>query len=828
MIAIDCTIVPLSPSALAAAKVFPVLVSDLNLALSAKELWVLSATPRSTLDAGASKVIVDFPQNDMSVLEDLPRDRLGIRVSSFNHDMLTKLCSLVSLIVADSCSADSLALLDSMAAKDPSLSIVSSTISSDTPHIKHLVQASQLSLGPAPGSIDIVHALTSKLVSDRPDGLFPTIVTDTQGIALGLCYSSYESILKALTTGQGVYYSRNRGIWHKGLTSGATQQLIRIDWDCDADTLRFTVIQTHPGFCHLSTRTCFGPDSGISNLAATLTHRRLHAPAGSYTKRIFDDPALLHAKILEEAQELCDATAHDDIAWEAADLIYFAMAKCIASGVSLSDVERQLDAKSKKISRRPGDAKCKFADMVASNKENIPNSVSEKTLEPTPKELLPFTMQVYKGKLSAQLSNRLIQRPIINTDEIMARVRPIVAQVRAQGDAALVELTAKFDKAQLSIDNLLERSPFDPAKMIIDANVKASIDLAFENIWKFHQAQMDNEPLVVETMPGVVCSRIARPIERVGLYVPGGTAVLPSSTLMLAIPAKVAGCSEIVIATPPRKDGTISPEIMYVAAKVGATAVLKVGGAQAIAAMAFGTATVPKVDKICGPGNQYVTAAKMIAQSDSSALLSIDMPAGPSELLVIADACSDPRYVVSDLLSQAEHGADSQVVLVAIGFKQNHLDALQQELRRQAMVLPRADVVKLALEKSYILMVDTMDEALAFSNEYAPEHLILNVDHARNLVDRIKSAGSVFLGAYSPESCGDYASGTNHTLPTYGYARMYSGVNTHTFLKHITTQELTKEGLDRLGDCVMTLAALEQLEAHRNAVAIRLMDIRRK
>ncbi|KAH9246070.1 histidinol dehydrogenase [Batrachochytrium salamandrivorans] len=306
-------------------------------------------------------------------------------------------------------------------------------------------------------------------------------------------------------------------------------------------------------------------------------------------------------------------------------------------------------------------------------------------------------------------------------------------------------------------EDLVERAPFDPAKMVISPQVKAAIDLAFDNIWTFIKHKMDNVPLVVETMP----------------------AVLPSTALMLGIPAKVAGCSEIVIALRPQ-------------------------------------------------GRYDLTRDHMVAQCDSSALVAIDMPAGPSELLIVADTHSDIRYVVSDLLSQAEHGADSQVVLVAVGFEQHHVDALQIELKKQAMALPRSAIVQLALEKSYVLTVDSMDDALSFSNKYAPEHLILNVENPGLLVDKVKSAGSVFLGAYSPESCGDYASGTNHTLPTYGFARMYSGVNTHTFLKHITTQELSRDGLDGLGDCVVTLAALEQLEAHRNAVAIRLADIRGK
>eukprot|EP00842_Homolaphlyctis_polyrhiza_P006367 jgi/Hompol1/6731/HPOL_003598-RA len=718
-----------------------------------------------------------------------------------------------------------------------------------------LEEAASGTSGTSGWSVDVAAALASQLVSDRTDALYATLVADEHGTALGLCFSSPASIRAALSNRAGVYHSRRRGLWYKGRESGATQRLHRIDWDCDADALRFTVSQTAPGFCHKATRTCFGPASGIAHLAETLELRRSEQTPGSYTQRLFSDPALLRSKILEEAGELCDAVDHDDVAWEAADLIYFALVKCVASGVSLADVEKHLDLRAKKITRRPGNAKPQPQPQPQTQTQEqlsapvaVPASVSIPTPALTPvttsastpvpptvhaaiKEapaVEPFTMRSYvKASLDQSSAASLLKRPIFKTDEIMARVKPIVADVRARGNAALLEYTAKFDGATMSFDDIVERAPFDPAKMRIDPNVKAAIDLAYDNIYKFHDAQLDRKPLVVETMPGVVCSRMVRPIHSVGLYVPGGTAVLPSSALMLGVPAKVAGCHEIVLATPPRKDGSIAPEILYVAAKVGATAVLKAGGAQAIAALAYGTETVPKVDKICGPGNQYVTAAKMIAQSDSTALLAIDMPAGPSELLVIADANADPRYVVSDLLSQAEHGVDSQVVLVAVGFKQSDCDAFQAELKRQAMALPRSAIVEVSLSKSYMLLVDTLDEAVAFSNEYGPEHLILNVDNAASLLDGIQSAGSVFVGAYSPESCGDYASGTNHTLPTYGYSRVYSGVNTNTYVKHITTQELTKEGLNRIGDCVTTLATLEELEAHRNAVAIRLSDLRR-
>ncbi|KAG0221304.1 trifunctional histidinol dehydrogenase [Mortierella sp. GBA43] len=434
-------------------------------------------------------------------------------------------------------------------------------------------------------------------------------------------------------------------------------------------------------------------------------------------------------------------------------------------------------------------------------------------------------MKSYKmSALSQDEQDKLLLRPIIQSNDIMARVKPIVDGVRERGDAALKELTAKFDGVKL--DQTVISAPFSPESMVLDDKTRHAIDQAYDNIQKFHAAQLQEKPLVVETMPGVVCTRFARAIERVGLYVPGGTAVLPSTTLMLGIPAAVAGCREIVIATPPRKDGSIVPEVVYVAHKVGASKILAAGGAQAVAAMAYGTETCPKVDKICGPGNQYVTAAKMLTQIDSSSLVSIDMPAGPSELLVIADMTSIPAYVASDLLSQAEHGTDSQVVLVAVNLTPEHLAAIEDQVHEQASRLPRVDIVRESIPKSFIIQVDTMQDAMKFSNAYAPEHLILHLEHADQHVASVNNAGSVFVGHWSPESCGDYASGTNHTLPTYGYARMYSGVNTDTFLKHITSQQLTREGLDSIGDTVMRLAEIEGLEAHRNAVAVRIKDIR--
>lgn len=408
----------------------------------------------------------------------------------------------------------------------------------------------------------------------------------------------------------------------------------------------------------------------------------------------------------------------------------------------------------------------------------------------------------------------LCLRPKIDFEAAFEAVTPIIEAVADEGDEAVRRFTKQFDRAETP--QVCVPVPDDEPDLPDD--LREAIDIAYANIHAFHQPQL-GLPLEVETMPGVVCRRVTRPIERVGIYVPGGTAILPSSALMLGVPAQIAGCKEIVLATPPRPDGSIAPEIIYIAQKCGVTALLLAGGAQAVAAMALGTETVPKVDKILGPGNQYVTAAKMLLQN-SEAMVAIDMPAGPSEVLVIADATARPAFVAADLLSQAEHGADSQVVLAAVaGFD---LEALEAALAEQLEALPRARFAREAISKSFTIEVTTTDEAVSFANRYAPEHLIIQAENAESLVEHVMTAGSVFVGDWTPESVGDYASGTNHTLPTYGYARMYSGVSVDSFVRKMTVQQLTPEGLRALGPHVVRLARAEGLEAHAKAVETRM------
>lgn len=424
---------------------------------------------------------------------------------------------------------------------------------------------------------------------------------------------------------------------------------------------------------------------------------------------------------------------------------------------------------------------------------------------------------IYKN-LSEDEIKRLLQRPKMKFQSIFGEVEPIIHKVKAEGDAGISYFNKKFDGVKP--DPIVIRP--QEKNVSIDEGVRQTINTAFDNIFRFHKAQLPI-PLEVETMRGVKCKRIARPIERVGLYVPGGSAILPSTLMMLGIPAMLAGCEKIIVATPPQSDGTVADEILYIAQKIGASNLLKAGGAQAVAAMAWGSESVPKVDKIFGPGNQYVTAAKMILQN-SEAQIAIDMPAGPSEVLVIADDSANPEYVAADLLSQAEHGEDSQAVLVATS--DFDFERCKQQIERQLQELPRKEIARKAIEKSFSLQVDTLEQAFEFSNYYAPEHLIVQCDEAEQWEDYIQNAGSVFLGHWTPESAGDYASGTNHSLPTYGYARMFSGVSVDSFMKHITVQNMTKQGLSTLGPTIEKLAELEELEAHKKAVSIRRKDIK--
>ncbi|KKK16163.1 hypothetical protein P175DRAFT_0555667 [Aspergillus ochraceoroseus IBT 24754] len=682
------------------------------------------------------------------------------------------------------------------------------------------------------GKIQAASLIAARGVVDAGNGLYATTVTDERGTCLGFVWSSDESIAEALRTGTGVYQSRKRGLWYKGQSSGDVQELIRVGFDCDSDCLVFVVRQLGRGFCHLGTASCFGPYNGLARLQKTLQARKADAPAGSYTARLFNEPKLTQAKIMEEADELCRATTKEEIAFEAADLLYFALTRCVAAGVSLEDVERNLDLKSLKVKRRKGDAKGPWAEkagLAPTAAEPKPAAPAPEKEEPKPDDSRIEMTRVITASTSAETVQEYLKRPSQKSnDAIVGLVRPIIQDVREHGDAGVLKYTHKFEKAT-SLTSPVLNAPFPPELMKLSPEIQEAIDVSISNIAKFHSAQKgSNDGLQMETMPGVVCSRFSRPIERVGLYIPGGTAVLPSTAMMLGVPAMVAGCKKIVLASPPRADGSITPEIVYVAHKVGAESIVLAGGAQAVAAMAYGTESVSKVDKILGPGNQFVTAAKMLVANDTSAGVSIDMPAGPSEVLVIADKSANPAFVASDLLSQAEHGVDSQVILIAVDLNEQELQAIEDEVDAQAKALPRMDIVKGSLAHSVTFVVRDIDEAMALSNDYAPEHLILQMQNAEAVVEKVENAGSVFIGQWTPESVGDYSAGVNHSLPTYGYAKQYSGVNLGSFVKHITSSNLTAEGLLRLSKTVETLAAVEGLDAHKRAVSIRVAAMKQQ
>jgi len=422
------------------------------------------------------------------------------------------------------------------------------------------------------------------------------------------------------------------------------------------------------------------------------------------------------------------------------------------------------------------------------------------------------------SRLDEKQRAALLQRPAMVDDVgIRTGTAAIIEEVRRDGDAALRRLTLEYDRAEIDELRVSDEELKQAEKTLSGEQVDA-IDLAINNVRMFHHAQM-NTDIRVETMQGVVCERVSHPIDAVGLYVPAGTAPLPSAAIMLAVPADIAGCPVRILCTPPRPDGDADPAVLVAASRAGVREIYKVGGAQAVAAMAYGTETVPKVAKIFGPGNSWVTCAKTLVSTDPAGA-AIDMPAGPSEVLVIADHSASAEFVASDLLAQAEHGVDSQVILVTTSSDLG--TQVADQIENQLQQLSRADIARGALDNSRIIVVDDIPTAIHVSNRYAPEHLILQVDEPRDRLAEIRNAGSIFVGPWTPESVGDYCSGTNHVLPTYGFARTYSGLGVDQFMRQMTVQELTREGLENLGAAVVSLAGLEGLDAHAAAVTRRL------
>lgn len=425
-------------------------------------------------------------------------------------------------------------------------------------------------------------------------------------------------------------------------------------------------------------------------------------------------------------------------------------------------------------------------------------------------------MQIFKYP-SKETWTQILARPVFDSTSLFETVQTVLDDVRLRGDAAVNEYTQKFDKVTLSQIEVTKEEIAE-AEKLVSVQLKQAIEMARRNIWKFHSEQQHDLP-EIQTSPGVFCWQKAIAIEKVGLYVPGGTAPLFSTVLMLGIPAQIAECKEVVLCTPPNKEGKVHPAVLYAAKVAGVHRIFKIGGTQAIAAMAYGTESVPKVYKIFGPGNQYVTAAKQLVSLRDVA---IDMPAGPSEVEVLADKTANPAFVAADLLSQAEHGVDSQSILITVD--EVIVEPVLAQIEIQLEQLPRKELAKKALENSKIIILKTLEEAVEMTNEYAPEHLIISTHYHMGVAANITNAGSVFLGNYTPESAGDYASGTNHTLPTNGYAKAYNGVNLDSFVRKVTFQQITKEGLTNLSNAIILMAENEELQAHSNAVKIRLEE----
>ena len=427
-------------------------------------------------------------------------------------------------------------------------------------------------------------------------------------------------------------------------------------------------------------------------------------------------------------------------------------------------------------------------------------------------------MQVFKYP-SREEWKTLLKRPSFDSTLLFDSVQKVLDDVRTHGDKAVKEYTKKFDSVLLESFEVTKEEIAE-AETLVSFNLKQAIEMARRNIWKFHSEQQQELP-EIQTSPGVYCWQKAIAIEKVGLYIPGGTAPLFSTVLMLGIPAQIAECKEVILCTPPNKEGIIHPAVLYAAKVAGIHRIFKIGGSQAIASMAYGTETVPKVYKIFGPGNQYVTAAKQLVSLRDVA---IDMPAGPSEVEVIADDTANPVYIAADLLSQAEHGVDSQVILLTVS--ENIIEPVLAQIEIQLEQLPRKEIAKKALENSKIILLKSLEEAVEMTNEYAPEHLIISTRFYLGVADNIMNAGSVFLGNYTPESAGDYASGTNHTLPTNGYAKAYNGVNLDSFIRKVTFQQITQEGLTNLSNAIILMAESEEMDAHSNAVKVRLVEER--
>jgi len=624
------------------------------------------------------------------------------------------------------------------------------------------------------GRLDLGAAIAAPLVTDRPDGLFPTVVVDELGTALGLAYSSRDSLAQAVSTRRGTYHSRERGLWTKGGSSGATQELLGITLDCDRDTLRFTVRQAPPGFCHEGRTTCWDDGSGLTRLFAILEDRRAGPVEGSYTQRLWTTPGLLAAKLQEEARELAEARTAEEVTAEAADLLYFTAVRLSGMGIPLARVSEELARRALRTTRRPGDAK----PLPATH---------------------PFTglRRATAGTLPARVASGI-------DAATMERVRAIVEGVRTEGGPRLLQYAREFDGLAADAKWIHTPADLERARLEIPAEARGALERMAERVRRFAEAQRDSLREVDVPVPGGRAGHTIVPVERAGCYVPAGRYPLPSSLLMSAVTARVAGVREVWVATP-RPD----PMILAAAAIAKVDGLFTVGGAQAIAALAYGAGPVPACDIIVGPGSTWVTAAKRLVSGD----VGIDMLAGPSELVILADEGADAELVAADLLAQAEHDVAAYPVLVSTS--STLIDKVDRELLRQLVTLPGAATASAALANGCAVLVPSLDAGLAVVDQIAPEHLQLSVRHPELLAPRVRHAGALFLGEGTAEVLGDYGAGPNHVLPTGRSARFTGGLSVLTFRR--TRSWLRMDDASVLTTDAAALGRLEGLEGHARA-----------
>jgi len=743
---------------------------------TAADVDLLARLPRTrtiaALDAIDGEVVVDGwrRRTGRSVLERIAE--LRAHVGGFLVTFVEREGRMVGI------DPDAIAALVE-AAGDARLTIAGGiTTPNDIAVIDRLGADAQVGMALYTGRLSLADAFGAPLTSDRADGLFATVVADERGVALGLAWSSADSLRRAIDERRGVYHSRTRGTWVKGATSGATQELLRVDLDCDRDTLRFTVRQRKPGFCHNGTATCWGHGAGTFALETTLADRHVNDVPGSYTQRLWNDPELLGNKLMEEAGELVRASTRSQVVNEAADLLYFSMVRLRGSGASLIDVDAELNRRALVVTRRPGDAKVALPQSSSDSPFSALRVVTPNTLPP---------------RVDSALD-----------PDTMAQAGIIVDSVRSGGDRALAGYARRFDDWRGGDSLVLGRSELQAAEDGLDPATRELIARAATRIKRFAIAQRASVVGLELEIEGGRAGHDIVPVQRAGCYAPAGRFSLPSSLLMTVVTARAAGVSEVWVATPHP-----SPLMLAAASIAGASGVIAAGGAHAIAALAYGTESIAACDIVVGPGSRWVTAAKRHVAGD----VAIDFLAGPSELVVVADSSADANEVAADLLAQAEHDADALPILVTTDAAV--IRAVCQGIERQLDSLPTAATARQALRNGYSVLCADTDEVVRTVDLLAPEHLQLSVEDPGALAARVGHAGALFLGPRSAEVFGDYGAGPNHVLPTGRAARHTGGLSVIHFLRIRTWLDINAPGT--LTSDTAAFARLEGLEAHARA-----------